>query len=203
MLQKPLDFWQTVIWPDESKFEVFSSKGRVMVWRTPKEIFDPQYIVPTVNYGGDLVTVRTCFTCRGIGKLHVLDQTMDRFYYREILERNLLPSIAIFGFSVGFTFMHDNDPKHTSALIKDWLIKQHMETLAWPSCFPNLNPVEHLWDELERRLKKRQPKNRQELGNILIEEWNKTEISVFEKLVDSIASRLQECIRVKGYPTKY
>ena len=36
-----------------------------------------------------------------------------------------------------------------------------------------------------------------------MEEWNKTEISVLEKLVDSVPSRLYECTRVKGYPTKY
>ena len=36
-----------------------------------------------------------------------------------------------------------------------------------------------------------------------MEEWNKTENSVLEKLFDSVASRLHECIRVKDYPTKY
>ena len=128
---------------------------------------------------------------------------MDRFYYREILEWNLLPSITNFGFPSGFTFMHDNDPKRTSDLGKDWLVKQHMKTLLWSSYSSDLNPVEHVRDKLERRLKKRQPKNRQELGNLPMEEWNKTEICVLEKLVDSIASRLYECIRVKGYPTKY
>ena len=78
-----------------------------------------------------------------------------------------------------------------------------MKTLPWPSYASDLNPIEHLWDELERRLKKRQPKNRQELGSLLMEEWNKTEISVLEKLVDSVPSHLYECTRVKGYPTKY
>ena len=62
MLQKSLAFWQAVIWSDESKFELFSWKGGVMVWRTPKETFDPQCIVPTVKPGGDLVTVWGCFT---------------------------------------------------------------------------------------------------------------------------------------------
>ena len=132
MLQKPLDFWQTVIWSEESKFELFSSKGGVMVWRTPKETFDPQCMVPATKHCGDSVTLWGCFTRRGIGKLHILYRTMDRFYYREILERNLLPSISNFGFSGGFSFMHDYDPKHTSALVKDWLVKQHMKTLPWP-----------------------------------------------------------------------
>ena len=138
-------------------------------------------------HGGDSVTVWRRFARGRIGKLHILDRIMDRFYYREILGRNLLPSIANFGFSGGFTFRHDNDPKHTSALVKDWLIKQNMKILSWSSYFPDLNPVEHLWDELERRLKKCQPKNRQELGNLLMEQWKKTEISVFDKLADSIS----------------
>ena len=90
-----------------------------MVWRTSKEAFNPQCIVPTVKHGGDSVMIWECFTCQGVGKLHILDRTMDRFYYREILEKNLLASIANFGFSNEFTFMHDNDPKHTSTIVKD------------------------------------------------------------------------------------
>ena len=70
-----------------------------------------------------------CFTGRGIGKLHILDRTRDKFYYLEISGWNLLPSIANFGFSGGFTFMHDHDPEHTLALVKNWLVKQNMKTL--------------------------------------------------------------------------
>ena len=69
-----------------------------------------------------------CFTRRGIGKLHILDRTKDRFYDGEILERNLLPSIENFSLFGNFTFIHDNNPKHTLALAKDWLVKQHMRT---------------------------------------------------------------------------
>ena len=31
MLNKPLRFWETVIWSDESKFNLFGSDGKVMV----------------------------------------------------------------------------------------------------------------------------------------------------------------------------
>ena len=91
-----------------------------MVWHTAKETFDPQCIIPTVKHGEDSVTVWGCFARRRIGKLHILDRTMDTLYYREILERNLLPSIANFGFSGGFACMHDNDLEHTSKRI-GWL----------------------------------------------------------------------------------
>ena len=57
--------------------------------------------------------------------------------------------------------------------------------------------------ELERRVKKHQPKNLEELELQLTQEWNNIELSVLEKLVDSVASRLYECVKMKGYPTKY
>ena len=55
---------------------------------------------------------------------------MDRFYYGDISEQKLQPSINHFKLGQRCTFMHDNDPKHTSRLIKDWLNRQTIETLS-------------------------------------------------------------------------
>ena len=57
--------------------------------------------------------------------------------------------------------------------------------------------------ELERRVKKHQPKNLQELELQLAQEWSNIELSVLEKLVESVASRLYEYVKMKGYPTKF
>lgn len=99
--------------------------------------------------------------------------------------------------------MHDNDPKHTSGLIKDWLKGKCIQTLPWPPYSPDFNPIENLWDELERRVKKHQLKNLKDLELLLKEECNKIELPLLEKLVDSVPSRLYECIKMKGYPTRY
>ena len=50
--EQTLCFWDQVLWTDESKFNLFASDGRVMVWRTPEEAFDPRCTVPTVDHGG-------------------------------------------------------------------------------------------------------------------------------------------------------
>ena len=97
----------------------------------------------------------------------------------------------------------DNDRKHTSGFIKDWLKRKWIQTLPWPPYSTDFNPIENLWDELERRVKKHQPKNNTQLELLLIQEWNKIELPVLEKLVVSAPSRLYECIKMKGYPTKY
>ena len=118
-----------------------------------------QNAVPTVKHGGSSVIVWGCFTRRGIGKLCVLDRIMDRFYYRDILEPNHFSSIDHFKFGQQSHFMHDNDRKHTFGLVKDWLKQKTLQTLPWTSFSLGLNPIGNLWDELERRVKKYQPKN--------------------------------------------
>ena len=44
----------------------------------------------------------------------------------------------------------------------------------WPSKSPDLNPIEHLWDNLDTRVRKRQnpPGNVNELRDALLERWN-------------------------------
>ena len=100
-----------------------------MVWRTPGDEFDPKCTVPTVKHDGGSVMVWGCFTRRGVGKLCVLHRIIDRFYYRNVLEQNLLPSIDHFKFWQQSHFMHENDPKHTSGLVKDWLKQKAIQTL--------------------------------------------------------------------------
>ena len=57
--------------------------------------------------------------------------------------------------------------------------------------------------ELERRVKKHQPKSLQEVELQLTQLWNNNELSVLEKLVDSVPSRLYECVKMRDYPTNY
>ena len=55
--EQPLCFWDQVLWTVESKFNLFGPDGRVMVWRTPQEAFDPRCTVPTVKHGGENVVL--------------------------------------------------------------------------------------------------------------------------------------------------
>ena len=97
-----------------------------MVWRTPSEEFNPKCTIPTIKHGDGSVMVWGCFTRQRMRKLYVLDCIMDRFYYRDILEQNLQPSNN--RFKLHF-HARDNDPKHTSGLIKDWLKRKTIQTL--------------------------------------------------------------------------
>ena len=45
--------------------------------------------------------------------------------------------------------MHDNALMHKARYIQKWFVKIGVEELDWPAQSHNLNPIEHLWDELE------------------------------------------------------
>ena len=51
--------------------------------------------------------------------------------------------------------------------------------------------------------KKEQPHNAKELKESLLRVWSGIENEILKKLVDSVSNRLNEVIRMKGYPTKY
>ena len=123
---------------------------------------------------------------------------MDRFLYREILRKNLLQSCQKLGLENSFVFQYDNDHKHTAGVVKDWLKQKKIETLNWSPFPSDMNPIEHLWDELGRRMKKHHPKNKEELKEIILKVWNNISTDVTEKLVDSVRI-VYEC----GYPTRY
>jgi transposase len=82
-LQHRLGFWNHVIWSDESKFNLFGSDGKVMVWRSRSEEYDPKCTVPIVKHGGGgSVMVWGCFSSSGFGNLVFIDGTMTGLMYR-------------------------------------------------------------------------------------------------------------------------
>jgi transposase len=83
------------------------------------------------------------------------------------------------------------------------MAKKKIRLLEWPSQSPDLNPIEYLWEELDRRCKGRKPKNQNHLLEMLKEKCYNIPISVLIKLVDSMPRRCEAVIAAKGFPTKY
>ncbi|GFV30405.1 uncharacterized protein LOC103524116 [Trichonephila clavipes] len=63
--------------------------------------------------------------------------------------------------------------------------------MEWTACSPDMNPIEHVWDALERRVAGRQPppQTLQELERAFLEEWDRIPQLVINSLIDSMPQR--------------
>jgi len=104
-----------------------------------------------------------------------------------------------------YEFQQDNASVHTSKMTMSFFENSEMSVINWPGQSPDLNPIEHLWDELERRIRKREPppKNERELATFLQEEWEKIPPSIYQNLVLSMNKRVAAVLKAGEYATKY
>ncbi|CAO4373033.1 unnamed protein product [Caenorhabditis nigoni] len=194
--------WANHVFSDESKFNLFGTDGIKWIRRPVGCRFDPSYQLQTVKHGGGSVMVWGCFSGTSIGPLRRITGIMDRFVYEDILENTMRPWARS---TVGraFVFQQDNDPKHTSNHIKEWFRRRHVDLLDWPSQSPDLNPIEHLWEHVERQLRGVRASNANQKFDQLQDVWQAIPMSVIDTLFDSMPRRCQAVIDAKGFPTKY
>ncbi len=65
------------------------------------------------------------------------------------------------------------------------------------------DPIKHLWSSLKRKMSNHNPKDLDELWNLLKIEWTNIQKHECKKLVDNYSNRLREVIKQKGGPTRY
>lgn len=202
-VDKTVEFWDRVIFTDESKFNLFGSDGKTRVWRKINTAMVEKNLIRTVKYGGGSVMVWGCMSTAGVGNLVFIEGKMDRYAYLNILRGNLKQSAENLGHQQSWIFQQDNDPKHTALVVREWLLYNTPKQLHSPPQSPDLNPIEHLWDELERRVRKLSCSTKEELKSALLQAWRNIPSEVLKNLVHSMPNRIRACIDAKGGPTKY
>ncbi|GFW82839.1 DDE_3 domain-containing protein [Trichonephila clavipes] len=77
--------------------------------------------------------------------------------------------------------------------------------MEWPVFSPDLNPIEHVWDILDRRVAVRQPPPTclPEFLRALLDEWCNIPQDQNDNLILSKPTRCTDCIAWSGRPTMY
>jgi hypothetical protein len=122
------DKWKHMIRSDKLSFALFTTLGRLFIWRTPKEAYNPKYLVPTVNYeeGTVMVWAEILYS---VGPLHghiTAKEYVDRFGNRAHPMGQTLCS------DNDAVFKDDNAPNHTAGTVQSWFDEHEGELQHLP-----------------------------------------------------------------------
>lgn len=174
-LNHPQSFWNNVLFSDERKFCVYRSDGRVVVWRKAGSELRQKILRTPVKHGGGAVMVWGCMAASGVGELVFIDEIMKKKkLYLKILKENLRKSAENLNLGNDFYFQQDNDPKHTAEMVRLWILYNSPHTLKTPLQSPDINPIEHLWDVLDKRVREHYMTSKRQLKELVQAEWKNT-----------------------------
>ena len=95
-----------------------------------------------------------------------------------------------------------DDP--TPDFIKDMGGSWEFEVMVWPAQSPDLNPIENLWNEMERRLQREvRPRNKDQLYQSLNRIWEGLDLQTITNRLASMPRRCQAVIDAGGAFTRY
>jgi transposase len=202
------------MWSDECSVERGSGAGRQWVFRTPVQKWDKE-MIQTYKKGKDiLVMVWGCFWGSGWCDLYVLDRDFEskKFRYTTNSYIEVLDAELAEHHQPGLIFMQDNAPIHTAKKVKDWFKEQGIPCTDWPPYSPDLNPIEHLWPHLKKKVLEMHPELetitgeddiREALGIALQEAWTLIGKELMDRLIESMPVRVKACKKAGGWHTRY
>ncbi|GFY25956.1 transposable element Tc3 transposase [Trichonephila clavipes] len=185
---------------EESRFSLSSDSHRILIWRERGSRNHPSNIIERDRYGGRCVLVWGGIMLGSRTDLHIFDagSVNGTRYCNEIL----LPYVRLFrgAMSLQFFFMDDNAPCHRTVAAEQLLESEVIERMDWPARSPDLNPIEHVWYFLGRRLAARTlpPVTIRELRLALQDEWAAVPQQLIDTLILSMGKRCETCLVVRG-----
>ncbi|GFU60984.1 DDE_3 domain-containing protein [Trichonephila clavipes] len=100
----------------------------------------------------------------------------------------------------GAIFQQDNARPLTARVAQDFL--RHFQTLLWPAGFPDLSPLEHVWDQLKRQMPSYHHSAHD--SELAVEDlWAHMPQDNIRCLINSRLDRVAACIADGGGPTRY
>jgi hypothetical protein len=122
--------------------------------------------------------------------------------YVDLLEQQLGDSFAKLGLPRDFVFMQDNAPIHKAKVVMNFLGENGVDVIDHLPQSPDLNPIEHVWEKIESRLRTSPACSLDNLRSKIIQFWDEIPLDYLQKLVNSMPSRLEMVIAAQGGHTK-
>lgn len=198
--------WRRIHWSDESRFLLRHVDGRLRVWRSKGTAFSERNVKPTTAFGGGSVTVWACFSNDCKLPMHILNGTLTGLKYRDDILRDIVvPHFDAHNLASRPLYMDDNARPHRARVVREYLESEAVDVIPWPAMSPDLNPLEHVWDQIGRQIDEKEPpcQNLQELRQEIQLRWRNFPQNKLRRLVHSMRRRVQEVCQKRGGYTTY
>jgi transposase len=215
---RPLQTWDHtqfshIIWSDECYIHIGGSPGTIYVTRSPEEADIEETFAPHFQKSPLKVMVWACAMLNCKGPLVVLDypgglgggMTSDR-YQEQVLAGPLLDFYVQKSIELDRVwFQQDNARCHTSHSTTEWFARNRVSIFPHPPTSPDLNPMENLWAEFKRNIRRRDrtPTSLPELREAIKQEWAALPIADMNKYIGTMPARVSAVIDAHGGNTKF
>ncbi|GFV05091.1 transposable element Tcb2 transposase [Trichonephila clavipes] len=171
-------------------FSLQSDSRRTLIWRAPGIRYDQENTIERHRYGGAGWSVWGGIILGSRTDLHVQSVTMTGHIYRDVI---LEQHVRLFRGAMGaeFLFMDDNARPLRANIVDECLQSDDITRMDWRAYSPDLNPIEHVWDMLGRRIAARQPPPTYlpELRRALLDERCNIPQDLIDNLIPSMPKR--------------
>uniref|UniRef100_A0A8D3ED23 Transposable element Tcb2 transposase n=1 Tax=Scophthalmus maximus TaxID=52904 RepID=A0A8D3ED23_SCOMX len=197
-----LALWRGVLFTDESRFSLFRADGRQRVWRRVGERFADVNVVDRVAHGGGGVMVWACVCYGQRTQVHFIDGILNAQRYCDAILR---PIVVPFIHDHHLMLQHDNARPHVARICTHFLEAENIPVLAWPAYSPDMSPIEHVCDALDRRIGQHVPgpANIQQLRTAIEKEWTNIPQATINNLINSTRRRCVALREANGGHTRY
>lgn len=194
--------WANVLFVDETRVKLRGPDGRKRVYRRRGERNSPNCVVEADQFGGGSIMVWGGVSMHSKTPLVVVQGNLNaRRYQQEIILPVLVPHVA--GHR-GMLLAQDNAPCHAARATQAVLAANNIRVLQWPAKSPDLNPIEHVWDLLKRRIRGLpQQDNLRHLERDVMAKWTDIAQNVIQVYIGSMARRCRAVIAADGGHTRY
>jgi transposase len=189
-----------VVFTDEKRFSILPD-GKVRVWRLSKKRYDPKNVARKTQGQGGGIMVWGAISRSRTFPLQRLDGKVNAAVYQSVLEKFFKEHFKRRDRKM--CFQQDNAPVHTAKRIEQFLCRKGITVLPWPPRSPDLSPIENLWSQVARAVKKRRYNSKDALWESVQKEWDAISPRALKILYDSMPERLQLVKKARGDSIRY
>ena len=155
---------------------------------TQNTAYCPRNIQSTVPYGGGSVMVWECVSHDCKLDLAIIQGSLTGDQYiRDVLQPVVVPHFDNHTLTTRPVYMD------RSRAVTAYLLSEAVTSVPGPAMSPDLNPIEHIWDMLGRRIQAREPpvQNIRQLEAALHREWQPLSLQDIRRLTGGMRQGLR------------